>query len=418
MNDFANERIFYNPLPHEALFQSLSNLVQRKLLSEANQVELRLSLGELSDLAFSYGLSGNIWQGFLALELAASVNPFTKACEQHANLGSMNDLALEDAQFFKNLFALSFTHLPAQYANFLTQYEAGEPSSMFPMESSLKIETLRRSLEKATKADEFLSILKAFYYTEGTGEFPFYQAFRLNSEENNLVPIHQVQTAQFNELVGYDAQKEELKRNTENFLAGKPSNNVLLFGESGTGKSTCIKSVLNEYAGDGLRMIELYKHQIRDLSALASSLRYSACHFIIYMDDLSFEEYEVEYKYLKAMIEGGLDIRPENVLIYATSNRRHLVREQWSDRNESENDVHSSDTMQEKLSLAARFGISLYFPSPDPREFQTIVKTLAEENGIDMPEQELLKEASRWEMRHGGLSGRTARQFITYLQGL
>lgn len=413
---FSN-RIFFTQLPHEELFVSLSSLGIQKNLEDTQQQELAISLGKLADIAFTFGFSGNIWRFFLTLELASSINPFTTACEQHSNLGSMENLALEDIKTFQSLFSLSFSHFPSQFSEFLTQYKNGEPSSKFPKESTEKIALLTSKLENASSPDEFLLILKKFYQNEGTGEFPFYQAFRLDSENHTMLPIRQPQTSRFDELVGYENQKSELRKNTENFLEGKPANNVLLFGESGTGKSTCIKSILHEYAPRGLRMIELYKHQIRDLSALASSLRYSACHFIIYMDDLSFEEYEVEYKYLKAMIEGGLDTRPENVLIYATSNRRHLVREQWSDRRENENDIHSSDTMQEKLSLAARFGVSLYFPSPDPREFQNIVKTLAAENGIDLPEEELLKEARRWEMRHGGLSGRTARQFITYLQG-
>lgn len=417
MNSQETTRIFFHNLPHEELFQSLTTIFSKEEMDEGAQAKLLSTLGELSDIAFTHGFSGNIWQLFLTLELSSSTNAFTQACEQHTSLGSMESLALKDVQYFRPLFSMTFPSVSAPYSWLFTQYEGGEPSSTFPAESTKKLENLCAALVNASSDEEFLTHLKKFYHLEGIGEFPFYQAFRLDSEKNQMIPIRQPQTSRFEELIGYESQKEELKRNTENFLLGKPANNVLLFGESGTGKSTSIKAVLHEYAPQGLRMIELYKHQIRDLSALASSLRYSACHFIIYMDDLSFEEYEVEYKYLKAMIEGGLDTRPENVLIYATSNRRHLVREQWSDRNESENDVHSSDTMQEKLSLATRFGITLYFPSPDPKEFRNIVKTLAEEHQISMPEEELLKEAHRWEMRHGGLSGRTARQFIMYLQG-
>ena len=140
--------------------------------------------------------------------------------------------------------------------------------------------------------------------------------------------------------------------------------------------------------------------------------------FIIYMDDLSFEEFEIEYKYLKAVIEGGLEKKPENVLIYATSNRRHLIRENYRDKEEVREDMHTSDTVQEKLSLVYRFGVTIYFGAPDKKQFQNIVKTLAERNGIRMPEPELLAEANKWELSHGGLSGRSAQQFVDYLQGM
>ena len=139
--------------------------------------------------------------------------------------------------------------------------------------------------------------------------------------------------------------------------------------------------------------------------------------FIIYMDDLSFEDFEIEYKYLKAVIEGGLEKKPANVLIYATSNRRHLVREKFSDKRELDDDLHNNDTVQEKLSLVSRFGVTIYFGAPDKAQFQNIVKTLALRYGVTMPEEELLAEANKWELYHGGLSGRTAQQFIDYLLG-
>lgn len=139
--------------------------------------------------------------------------------------------------------------------------------------------------------------------------------------------------------------------------------------------------------------------------------------FIIYMDDLSFEDFETEYKYLKAVIEGGLEKKPENVLIYATSNRRHIIREKFSDKEDRRDDLHSSDTVQEKLSLASRFGVTIFFASPDKKEFQNIVRVLAGRYGIAMPQEELLLEANKWELSHGGLSGRTAQQFIDYLLG-
>ena len=176
---------------------------------------------------------------------------------------------------------------------------------------------------------------------------------------------------------------------------------------------------MNEFYSKGLRLIEVYKHQFQDLNDVIAQIKNRNYKFIIYMDDLSFEEFEIEYKYLKAVIEGGLEKKPDNILIYATSNRRNLVRERAADKLEiaDDNDLHSSDTVQEKLSLVSRFGVSIYFGSPDKKQFQQIVQTLADRYGVAMSEDELLLKANQWELSHGGLSGRTAQQFIDYLLG-
>lgn len=166
---------------------------------------------------------------------------------------------------------------------------------------------------------------------------------------------------------------------------------------------------LSNYDDSALR-----KYDLNDVIAQIKNRNYK---FIIYMDDLSFEEFEIEYKYLKAVIEGGLEKKPDNVLIYATSNRRHLIRETFSDKEEVREDMHTSDTVQEKLSLYARFGVSIYFGAPNKKEFQNIVKVLAEKYQVSMDEDTLLAEANKWELSHGGLSGRTAQQFINYLLG-
>ena len=177
---------------------------------------------------------------------------------------------------------------------------------------------------------------------------------------------------------------------------------------------------MNEYGDQGMRLIEIYKHQFRLLSPLIAKLKKRNYRFIIYMDDLSFEADEVEYKFLKAVMEGGVETKPDNILLYATSNRRHLIKETWNDRNDMEfqNEIHRSDTMEEKLSLAARFGILIGYTSPNRKEFYDIVETLASRHPeIQLSKEELLAEANRWELRHGGVSGRTAQQFINALAG-
>ena len=220
------------------------------------------------------------------------------------------------------------------------------------------------------------------------------------------------------DIVGYDAQKAELTANTEAFVSGRPANNVLLYGDGGTGKSTSVKALLNEYADRGLRVIEIYKHQFRDILKLTEMLRDRNYKFVLFIDDLSFEEGEVEYKYLKAVIEGGIETRPDNILIYATSNRRHIVREIWKDRDDMEHngDIHRSDTVEEKLSLASRFGIAINYSSPDRKMYHEIVRSLAENAGFVVNDG-LLAGADRWEIRHGGKTGRAARQYVDYLLG-
>ena len=264
-----------------------------------------------------------------------------------------------------------------------------------------------------------------YYRQYGYGVFAMNRAFRIRREEAGLefLPISNVDGVRLEDLLGYEGQKTELRRNTEAFLSGKHANNVLLYGDAGTGKSTSVKALINEYYDRGLRMIEIYKHQFGELSRILAEIKNRNYRFVIFIDDLSFEENEVEYKFLKAVIEGGVETRPENVLIYATSNRRHLIRENYGDKTEDghlpeiRQDMHTSDTVQEKLSLVYRFGVTIYFGTPDKRQFQGIVKTLARRYGVDMPEEELLFEANRWELSHGGLSGRTAQQFIDYILG-
>lgn len=279
---------------------------------------------------------------------------------------------------------------------------------------------LSRALAETQNVDHFKRTLTQFYKEFGVGKLGLHKAFRVEHPENSdveIIPITNIAHVHLNDLVGYEDAKKKLVDNTKAFVEGKKANNCLMFGDAGTGKSSSIKAILNQYYDQGLRMIEVYKHQFQDLNDVIAQIKNRNYKFIIYMDDLSFEEFEIEYKYLKAVIEGGLEKKPKNVLIYATSNRRHLIRETFRDKQDRDEDMHTNDTVQEKLSLVARFGVTIYFGSPDKKAFQEIVRVLAKKNGINMPEEQLLLEANAWELSHGGLSGRTAQQFIDYLAG-
>lgn len=417
-----SELVIYRNLKHEDLFEDMAGLMG--LGKEGQKADPFACAGELVELAVEYGFEGNLWHCFLALCLADNENAYTTTCEIRGNAGGTLDmLAKNDYRIFKALFDYDLETLePAAMWKEIAHYRPSrQESRVFNRRIRDRIVDLAVLLEQSEDENEFQSHMAAFYGEYGVGKFGLNKAFRIieKEEEHKVIidPIINVEHIYFKDIVGYEMQKKKLIENTEAFISGKEANNVLLFGDAGTGKSSSVKAILNEYYGQGLRMIEVYKHQFKALSEVLEQIKDRNYKFIIYMDDLSFEEYELEYKYLKAILEGGLGKRPKNVLIYATSNRRHLIREKFSDKRELDDDLHNNDTVQEKLSLAARFGVTIYYGSPDKLQFQGIVKALAEKYHLDMPEEELLLEANKWEISHGGLSGRTASQFITHLLG-
>ena len=380
---------------------------------------------QLVEMAGTYGFAGNLWHDYLTYLLVNHENAFSTACEIVGPVeGTINAFAMHDFEIFKQLYDFDLKELekiyPSVDSSLITDYQnINEGSKVFNKRIRDRICTLAQKLAKAESTEEFMDDMVQFYKEFGVGKLGLHKAFRIDGTVTpaRIVPITNIAHVHLDDLVGYEIAKKKLIDNTEAFVQGRPANNCLLFGDAGTGKSSSIKGILNQYYDQGLRIIEAYKHQFKDLNDIIAQVKNRHYKFIIYMDDLSFEEFEIEYKYLKAVIEGGLEKKPDNILIYATSNRRHLVREKFSDKEERRDDLHSSDTVQEKLSLVARFGVSIFFCAPDKKQFQNIVKTLAERHQVEMPEEELLLEANKWELQHGGLSGRTAQQFIDYLCG-
>lgn len=379
----------------------------------------------LIELAGNYGFHGNLWHCYLANLLVNNENSYSCGCEIRGEIeGTINAAALHDIMIFKEFYDYDFApmmeklHVP-EYALVENYATSRLESKVYNTRIRARICELAEAFCKDSTAEEMKETLTQFYREYGVGKFGLHKSFRVVRDESgvHIVPILNIAHVKLDDLVGYDIPKKKLIDNTEAFVSGRKANNCLLFGDAGTGKSSCIKAIANEYYGRGLRIIEVYKHQIQDISEIISQVKKRNYKFIIYMDDLSFEEFETEYKYLKAVIEGGLEKKPENVLIYATSNRRHLIRESYGDKEEIRQDMHTGDTVQEKLSLVYRFGVTIYFGAPDKKQFQNIVRALAERNGIGMPEEELLLEANKWELSHGGLSGRSAQQFVDYLLG-
>ncbi len=389
--------------------------------------DIYVEVKRLLDLSTQYGFDCNLWQNYLTFLLVTNENSFSLTCEGQGATegGSVNLLALKDMKIFKDLFSFDFSKIEKDLGidcfSIITNYKAiAKRERLYNKNVSEKVRELSRKIDAAADENEVFDLVTDFYKRVGVGMFGLNRAFRIKDGDTlEFSPINNADTIRLCDLVGYEFQKKQLVANTEAFVKGFPANNALLYGDSGTGKSSSIKAVLNEFYDSGLRMIEIYKHQFSMLSSVIAHIKNRNYKFIIYIDDLSFEDHEIEYKFLKAVIEGGVETKPDNILIYATSNRRHLIKETWNDRNDMEynGEIHRSDTMEEKLSLSARFGVLINYSSPDKNEFNEIVRQLAAREGIELDEETLLREANKWEMRHGGVSGRTARQFINYLAG-
>ena len=430
MNKEISELFMYGSLDENSILSRLGEIfevIESGDYNKSNVVkEIKKQLKRLLVLATDYGFDKNLWHNYIAFFLMMSENPFSLVCEKsRIREGTVTTIVKDDFARIRNLFFYDFSDVEEQLGvncfSILNDYQSVKKNrKIYNWNVSEKVQALSEQLEEAADEDAFYQAVTDFYHDYGVGLFGLNKAFRIRENVSggiDFVAINNMDVVMLDDLVGYEIQKKKLIDNTEAFVSGSKANNVLLYGDSGTGKSTSIKAIINQYYDRGLRMIEIYKHQFKHLSTIISTIKNRNYKFIIYMDDLSFEDNEIEYKYLKAVIEGGVETRPDNILIYATSNRRHLIKETWNDKNDHTNqeDIHHSDTVEEKLSLVSRFGITIGYYKPMPKEYQQIVVTLAERAGLQMDEETLRLEAMRWEMSHGGISGRTAQQFINYL---
>ena len=425
----VNELMLYRHMEQGQVLNDMAFLMENYDNEYYNKEDLRGllfdSVNEILELAVSHGLTGNLWHDYLTFLLASDENAYSTSCEIVGAIdGSMNQVAMHDFAIFKELYDYDFTELEKALGvdcmSMLKGFKAdGAHGSVFNKRIRDRICELSIHLAESENIEEFKAVLTQFYKEFGVGKFGLHKAFRIEHTElgAEIVPITKIAHVHLDDLVGYEMAKKKLIENTEAFVKGKKANNCLLFGDAGTGKSTSIKAILNQYYDQGLRMIEVYKHQFQDLNDVIAQIKNRNYKFIIYMDDLSFEEFEIEYKYLKAVIEGGLEKKPDNVLIYATSNRRHLIKETFKDKEDRDEELHTNDTVQEKLSLVARFGVTIFFGKPDKKQFHEIVRQLASRTELEITEEELMLEANKWELSHGGMSGRAAQQFVDYLLG-
>lgn len=388
---------------------------------------------QLAEASESAGrpIVGDAWQNHLLDLILDADNPFTRQAESSPSLNigrSYLTAAKNDLQCLETLFRLDAAAVRGGIAG-----KPDSPAELWPLwdefaspapaqstDDNQKRLEIKQLLASTANWDTLLINLAQYYATAGVGLFGRYRAFRwVGGLTGEFLPIIDPDPIRFDDLIGYETEKHEIRQNTEKMLHGFPANNILLYGDRGTGKSSTVKALVNEYGRQGLRLIEVAKQELTDFPAIIRQLRHRPQYFILFVDDLSFEENELEYKNLKALLEGGVEARPANVLIYATSNRRHLIKERLSDRQvpDTDDEVRRNDTVQEKLSLADRFGLTIIFPSPNQDRYLAIAEGLADLRQLPISREDLRRRALQWEIWHNGRSGRTARQFIDHLAG-
>jgi predicted AAA+ superfamily ATPase len=379
------------------------------LLATDNVADFLKAYGQLFQALASKNIS---WNDFLIEQILLDDNPFSQQVQKKSVWelpeslinGVKQDLSILQSLYNSSIYSLSNSTVFEQI-KFL----------IFPAwEVENKLESFLHSSSDWTELVEDL----ADYYREcGTGIFARYQALRW--QEGRLQGITHPDPVQIQDIVGYEMAKKTLIKNTEFLLAGYPALNVLLYGCRGSGKSSLVKGLLQKYHSQGLRLIEVAKSELKDLPLIIEILQDLPQKFIIFVDDLSFEEDDEAFKALKVVLEGSVTARPKNVVVYATSNRRHLVREFFADRPrpKDSDEVHNWDTVQEKLSFSDRFGLTLTFEPANQEKYLEIVRHLASLAKLKISLEDLEFRAKQWATQHNGRSGRTARQFVDFLQG-
>jgi uncharacterized protein len=353
------------------------------------------------------------WQSHLVGRILDDENPFSLGAEGGRASPMVLDQARLDLRTLRALFDLDAQTLLGRIeeavpglAGIWVPWTNPTPDVESPRH------TIARKLSAAEDWEACVQLLAGHYAVQGAGPFGRHRVFQWRG--GRLRAVVRPDPVKLEGLISYEREREPLILNTERFLSGLPAHHALLYGPPGTGKSSTVKAVLNAYADRGLRLVEVKKENLAELASVLENLRGRGPRFVVFVDDLSFEEHEVEYKALKALLEGSVEDPPENVRIYATSNRRNLIRESFSER--EDDDVHAHDTMQEKLSLAARFGLRLTFPSPNQSRYLEIVTGIAQDRGLKIPGETLKERALLWDRWHAGRSGRTAKQFVDELQ--
>lgn len=398
--------LIYRNLLQDELVQKLIASAQEKSSSQGFELA-----AELINKAEEMGFSGNLPASYIIYLIAFGQNVFSITAEKTGGkIGeSLFKAVVHDVSILKTILtnSLSYASADSVIGNYM-------PTQIQPNANLAALKDYFLDMTNTYTPEQTTLLLCQHYARYGYGEMASCAAFKWDWNKG-LVGIRHCDQVCLEDIVGYERQKQVLVANTMAFIEGRPANNVLLVGARGTGKSTSVKALANHYYENGLRLVEVSKKDLECLPSIMNALRQWGKKFILFLDDLSFEDFELGYKNLKSVMDGGVEAKPDNVLIYATSNRRHLVRESWNDR--AGDEVHHQDTINEKISLSDRFGITLTYASPNQNEYLNIVENIAQKNNISLAPAELRAQALRWEMAHSGRSGRLARQFIANLAG-
>lgn len=409
-----NKLVVYRTLLKDPVLIILKKLINEVCLTNGSKDEIIKLYYELNynliSCSETSGLNGNLLKSYIIDSIVKSKNFFTKACEKYGiNIeASLYNAALNDMEILYKLTKLNLKSILDLDDSLTQNYIPTLTKTSISMFHNKRV-----SIINSTSPKEMLNNVIKYYFEIGSGEMSDHIAFMW---KDGLVGVKDYDYVKFSDIIGYEYQKETLMKNTSAFVNGNSANNVLLIGARGTGKSSSVKALVTEYYEKGLRLIEITKNQLLCFPEILSELKSRGKYFIVFIDDLSFEEGEIEYKQMKSFLDGGIEKIPSNVLVYATSNRRHLIKETWGDRTQAgEEEIHSSDTVNEKLSLSDRFGIKLTYISPSQNEYFKIVEGLAKKHNLNIPVETLRGEAVKWAASQNGRSGRTAKQFINSL---
>lgn len=408
-----NKLIVFRNLLEDPIIHDLKELLFEVKSKKDNDVKIDnlyyTVVHNLVKASETHGLSGDLLKSYMVYSIIKSKNFFTEAAEKYGAKiqKSLYTVALNDMKILYNIMHMDISLISDKDNELLKNY--------FPTLNKHKINMFdeeKLKIAQSESPEDMLNNTIDYCFKIGSGEMSDNIAFRW---EDRLIGVSDYDYIKLSDIIGYDRQKIALVKNTEAFINGHPANNVLLIGSRGTGKSSSVKAMITEYYSKGLRLVEITKRQLLCFPDILTELKNRGKYFIIFIDDLSFEEGEIEYKQMKSFLDGGIEKVPSNVLVYATSNRRHLIKETWSDKMQNGEELHTSDTVNEKLSLSDRFGLKLTYISPDQKEYFKIVEGLAKKSNLDIPEEILKKEAAKWALNQNGRSGRTAKQFINYI---
>ncbi len=379
------------------------------VLSSDNVNKRNAAAAALLAAAERLGLSGNVWRQYLLYLLCRGNNIAATAIEDCGSYGSGLLRALQKDMHLLRPY-LQAKPSDFRFDAFLDDYEPAAPKEYEFLQA------LTEAMEGADAA-QMAEALLHHYKAYGRGDMARYMAFYL-LPSGELKGIETFRHREWDDLIGYAVQKEKLLRNTVNFIEGRQANNVLLTGARGTGKSTAVKALVYKFHKEGLRLVQVERGQMKKLPPLMEHLSaIKSKKFILFFDDLSFDEDEKEYKYLKSVIDGGIIPQPDNVVIYATSNRRHLLKETWRDRRDDLDEVYRDDSQNESISLSDRFGLIIHYAAPTQDEYLQIIDHELRKAGVALEAHELRILGLRWEMEHSGRNGRIARQFVRWYLG-